>query len=111
MHEASIAKNMLEIAARAAGESSGQVKRVVVSLGELSGIMPDALEFAFDAMKKDMGFEKASLSLQTLPLRAKCRECGLEYAPEGFPAICPECKSRSFCIIQGEEIYVKELLL
>ncbi len=111
MHEASLAENMLEIAAKAAGGRAASVKAVVVSVGTLSGVMTDALAFAFDAMKKGMGFENASLKIEPSPVVARCKSCAAQYAPQGFPFICPKCQSNAFEIIGGEEIFVKELEL
>ncbi len=111
MHEASLAENMLKLAAKAAGDRALSVKAVVVSVGALSGVMTDALTFAFDAMKKGMGLENALLKIEPSQVVARCRSCEREYAPEGFPFICPQCQSNAFDIIGGEEVFVKELEL
>lgn len=111
MHEATLAARMLRIACEAAEGRPGRVTGVTVVVGELAGILPDALAFAFDTLKRDTRLNGARLNIVRQPVRARCRDCGATYDPPGFPFACPQCGSSGFQIIQGEDFYVKELEL
>lgn len=110
MHETALTQNLINIACKALeGRGIKKVNSITVCVGALSGVLYDAMEFAFEAMKRDTVLETATLVFEGLPVRAKCRECAAEYQPVGFPYICPECAGRYFEIIEGEEVYIKNI--
>lgn len=109
MHEATLASNIINICKKYAAERNGKVKEVRVMVGELAGVMPDSMKFAFDVIKKGTALEDAKLTLTKFPVAVSCDDCGAEYEPKNFPYTCPQCKSRMFKIIRGEEVYVKEM--
>lgn len=111
MHEASLAANVLRIVSAAAAGREARVVRVTVSVGELAGVMPDALLFAFDALKKDTPLAHAALVLEKEPVRARCEACGTEYLPAAFPYRCPACADSAFQIIGGEDVSVRKMEL
>ena len=59
---------MLRIVSAAAAGREARVVRVTVSVGELAGVMPDALLIAFDALKKDTPLAHAALVLEKVVL-------------------------------------------
>lgn len=110
MHETALTQNLINIACKALeGKKITKVNSVTVCVGALSGVLYDAMEFAFEAMKQGTVLENAVLAFEALPVTAKCRECAAEYNPVGFPYICPDCGSRYFEIIGGEEVYIKNI--
>ena len=111
MHEATLAARVLAIAGEAAAGRAGRVTAVTVTVGELAGVMPDALAFAFDTLKRGTALEGARLVLETQAVGARCLDCGATYAPRGFPYACPACGSAAFAIERGEDFCVKEIEL
>jgi hydrogenase nickel incorporation protein HypA/HybF len=110
MHETALMQNLMETALHALeGHKVNRVNRVRISLGRLSNVMPDALLFAFEAMTQDGIFKGAQLEMEHRPALAQCLYCNHEYEADGFPIICPNCKSDNFKIISGEEVYLKNL--
>lgn len=110
MHETALTQNLINIACTAIeGKNIKKVNSVTVCVGALSGVLYDAMEFAFEAMKRGTVLETAGLVFEELPVSAKCRDCTAVYAPVGFPYICPDCGSRYFEIIGGEEVYIKNI--
>lgn len=109
MHEATLAAQILRIADEALPPHSPPVRGVVVTVGELSGVMVDSLRFAFDALKKSTRFAQAQMRIEKQSVVAACLDCGREYQPERFPFLCPMCQSRAFRIVHGEEVFVKNL--
>lgn len=109
MHEAALAESLIKTALEAVAGREGRVDRVTVIVGELAGVMPEALAFAFNAGKRGTRLAGATLTLERQRVRVRCEGCGEEYEPGGFPFACPLCGERYFRIEKGEEVFLKEL--
>lgn len=110
MHELSIAEAMVEqalAAVRAAG--GGRVVRLRVSVGELSGVDPDALAFAFPFVARGTDAEGADLELVRCPARIECEACG-ETATVEWPEVrCCRCGSDHVRIADGRQLRLESL--
>lgn len=88
----SIAMSIVELAekeSRAAG--AGKISRVEVEVGELAGVLAEALEFCFAAACRDTLAEGAELVISKIPGAGECASCRREVPmPEQF-ALCPDC--------------------
>jgi hydrogenase nickel incorporation protein HypA/HybF len=105
MHEASIMQNVFDIAfARLGQESAARIVRLRLRVGALAGVVPEALAFAFEAMKADTPASGAALEIERVPARLACRDCQCEFEPESFPAACPGCDSWAAEVRQGQEL-------
>ena len=61
MHELSIAMNVIEIADEYAAKANATVvKEIEIEVGELSGVVLDALEFAMEVAVKNTILEQAT---------------------------------------------------
>lgn len=85
------------------------VSRIVLEIGQLSGVEIGALEFAFEVFKKGSRMEKAAIEYQTPPLLLYCRECENEYIADFEDLRCPACMEAGFDILQGQELRVKSI--
>lgn len=111
MHELGIAMRIVEIAANVAKYNGvTNVEAVNVEIGELTGIVPEALTFSFEAASRDTCIQNARLDLTIIPGRAKCNACNIEFAPDGFFTVCPACETTSCTIINGKELFVKSII-
>lgn len=113
MHESSIALSILDILAENC-ESEGRkaVTAVTIRLGKAAGVMPDALTFAFDALKANTVAAGARLTIETVPVGGTCSSCGREFdAPDDAPYVfaCPLCGSETFMISRGREMEVVDM--
>jgi Zn finger protein HypA/HybF involved in hydrogenase expression len=59
MHELAITENVVEALAERVGEP--RVRRVVLEIGMLSGVLPDALRFCFDLCTEATVLQEAAL--------------------------------------------------
>ncbi len=110
MHESGIASSLLEIIEREALPYGGlKVINVRLRIGKLSGVMPDALRFAFEALSKGGVAEGALLDIEEVPLRIRCNGCGRTSDAESFFMACPHCKGVEVEIIAGRELEIKEM--
>jgi hydrogenase nickel incorporation protein HypA/HybF len=112
MHEFSIAVNIIEIAEDyASREDASVVREIEIEVGELSGVVVDALNFCLEAAVKDTLIEQAERKISITEGRARCRSCSHEFKTSDFYSCCPECGTHAPEIIQGRELRVKSLLV
>ncbi|MBD2385303.1 hydrogenase maturation nickel metallochaperone HypA [Cylindrospermum sp. FACHB-282] len=106
MHELGITQNIIAIVSE---QAKGQkVQRVLLEIGKLSAIMPDAILFCFDICAQDTIVQGAKLEIREIPGLAKCRQCGTEISLEKPFGIC-KCGSLQLDLIAGEELKIKEI--
>ena len=68
--------------------------------------MPDALEFSFDAIKKETALENTRLEISEVPVRAGCNNCGEIFSVKDLLFSCPHCQSVSIEVNQGQEMEI-----
>jgi hydrogenase nickel incorporation protein HypA/HybF len=111
MHEVSIALSLLDIVSEECRKSgSGNVDVINLKIGRASGIMPDALIFAFEAIKGDSIAKNARLNIEEVPVTGHCRECGDRFTvEEEYVLCCPRCGGGSFEIVAGRELDIIDM--
>ena len=108
MHELGITRNIVAIVADAA--KGRRVRRVTLEVGELSGVMTDAIAFCFDVVAQGTVLEGATLDILTVRGRARCASCGAEFETATLYTPCT-CGSRQVERLQGEELNIKTMEL
>jgi hydrogenase nickel incorporation protein HypA/HybF len=112
MHEFSIAMNIVDIVNDYAGkEKASVVREIEIEVGELSGIVMEALEFAIASAVKDTALEKARIVMRVIPGKARCIQCFHEYPTDDLFKRCPLCRSCAPDIIGGKELRVKSIMV
>ena len=111
MHELSIAQNLIDIvSAQCLKNGFKEIEAVNVKIGKASGIMPDALIFAFDAIKTDTIAKNASLNIAEIPVAGACRDCNSVFiVEEEYVLCCPSCKSSFFVMTAGRELDIVDM--
>ena len=110
MHEQSIVESLLALAIENAEKAkASKILRIYLVVGELSGVVEDAVEFYFNILSKDTIAEKASLFFMQIPTRLHCRNCDTVFTPENNNFHCPECKEQQAEIIGRRELYVDSM--
>jgi len=76
MHEASIASELLNIAINECSKNGySKIQTIKVIIGRATGVMTDALLFAFDVLKEKTPAESANLIIEEIPVRGVCKDC------------------------------------
>lgn len=107
MHELSIMQSVIKICEENA--QGNRVKAVTLEVGELSGIIPDALEFCFESCTKGTLLEGAKLVIERIAPKVRCKGCGADFSISAYYDSCPKCGSFDLEVMFGEELRVKEL--
>ena len=110
MHEMSIATELCDQVAHAA-EAHGavRVERVVVEVGLLQLVVPEALQIAWQACTENTPLSGVPLEIVEIAPRARCRACGADFAPDVDSYACPECSVADPEILQGNDIILKTI--
>ncbi len=102
MHELSLMSNLLEHAVAAA--DGAPICAMRVRVGPLSGVVIDALRFAFEALAPGTPAEGARLDIEETAPLLHCPRCGADYAtPVGFYE-CPSCGAADGELRGGNEL-------
>jgi len=110
MHEFGVTENIVKIALDKAGEAqASKITRINLVVGELSGFVPDSIQFYFDFLSKDTIAEKAALRFESPPAQLRCRNCSTVFHPKDSEWECPECHSQSVEIQGGRELYIESM--
>lgn len=107
MHEMSITQGIIDLCLQHAG--GRRVLSLDIEIGQLSSVVPEAVEFCFEACSKDTLLEGAQLVIVRIHGKGLCQECGSETALTEIFGTCSVCGSCQVKIIAGEEMRVTEI--
>lgn len=105
MHELGIIQSAVGMAietARAQGATQVHVLRL--RIGVLSGVVPDALRFAFEFACQGTSAEGATLEIESVPATCWCAHCQREFTSDDWLADCPTCHTVSNELRRGREM-------
>ncbi len=110
MHEMSLCEGIIEILQDEA-EKQGftRVKQVILEIGALSHVEPDAMRFSFDAVSKNTLAEGAKLTIVDIPGSAWCMDCAKNVDIAQRYDACPVCGGVQLQVTGGDEMKIKEL--
>lgn len=113
MHELSIAVAVVETAERTARtHGADAVEAVRLRVGELAGVVPDALLFSFGLAAEGTPVAGAELLVDQVAARAACDGCAHEFAVGCPPHLwCPGCGRPASRVVAGRELEVVDVRL
>ena len=92
MHELAIARNIHATVLREMEDRRlPGISRIGLSIGSLSGVVPDALA-------------DACLEIKNCPGRGSCTQCYAEFDMDDFSFSCPQCDSPDVRVESGREL-------
>lgn len=107
MHELSIAVSIVasleEIARK---ESAVRVVAFTLEIGALSGIVPEALDFALESAVKGSLCEGSKWNIKTEPAKGRCNVCFHEFPLQEIYTPCPVCGAFNPDILRGQELKI-----
>jgi len=107
MHEMSITQGIIDICEKHA--CGRRVLSLDVEIGELSSVVPDAVEFCFEACSSGTLLEGAHMNIIRVPGTGCCQDCGAHTALTAMFGACQACGGYRVTILSGEEMRVREI--
>jgi hydrogenase nickel incorporation protein HypA/HybF len=110
MHELSIMQSALDqVLDKARQAGANRVHAIRLRIGALSGVVPDALQFAFEALADGTPAQGAQLLIEDVPARFWCAACSHEFEAARMFAECPGCHRPSSELRAGREMELTSL--
>ena len=110
MHELPVTMSILSIVLEHAKTAqASKISRINLTIGGLSGIVPEYIQLQFDFLSKDTIAAGASLSFHQPPTELRCRNCATVFSPDGKNWACPNCGEEEIEIVSGRECYVESM--
>lgn len=114
MHELSIVNALLDQACEIATQHQAtKVHKIVISVGERSGVDIGLLRRTFETFKSEFALCQNTL-LESIyePVEILCKECNTQSLAQDMQyAICPKCQSQNVKIVKGMELLLLSLEL
>ncbi len=110
MHEMSIVSGVID-AVRTSAENAGaeRVLKITLRIGDMTEVIDEALEFAFEALTEGTMCEGAELEVIKVHPRSLCLECLEEFDHDRFHRLCPKCGSYETTLLQGRELAIDSI--
>lgn len=111
MHEMGIVLHLAKMLDETAEEEKlTKIGKVVLQVGEVSGIMTDLFTDAWDYFKvRHPVLSESELVLETIPAVTYCDNCGKTYETVQYGKECPYCHSGETWLVKGNECIIKEI--
>ncbi len=94
---------------RAQEAQASRVHLIRLRVGQLSGVVPDSLQFAFEALTPGTVAEGAKLDIEHVPARFWCNTCHREFTVEDYFPVCPHCQNPSGEMRGGRELEIASM--
>jgi hydrogenase nickel insertion protein HypA len=110
MHEFSIIEQVLKTVEYVAAQNNlSKVTKIILQIGKLRQVMPDFLQFAFQAASADTIAKGATLEVKIIPIKIECLKCHHTFSPERHAYFCTQCSSHHIKVLKGKEILIESL--
>ena len=111
MHELSVAHAVVSTVVDALPSPDMRVTQVRLRIGELSGLGPQALEFAYDVAVDGTPLADAVLVIERAPIVVRCPTCGDGELPNAHDFRCPTCLEPCGDVVGGRELEIVDITL
>jgi hydrogenase nickel incorporation protein HypA/HybF len=109
MHELPITQNILNLVLSHASEAGGgKVTGVHLTVGELSSVVDESVQFYWDVLSEGTSAEGAKLHFTHIPMEFACLDCRNRFQP-GDDFICPSCSGKNVRVAGGEDLRLEAI--
>jgi hydrogenase nickel incorporation protein HypA/HybF len=111
MHELPVTESIVRIAVEEAERHRvKKVNEIKLMVGELSGLVPECIQYYFDIISKGTRVEGAKIRINKIPITMKCQDCGFSGSTDEFVNNeCPKCLSKVMKMVGGNEFYIDSM--
>lgn len=110
MHEYPVTQQIIKLAEKHAKEKGGcRIRSIKLVVGDYSGFIGDSIQMYFDVISEGTLCEGATIEIEHVKPKLKCRGCGafFERAPLSFS--CPHCGEDGEPTDIGKEFYIETI--
>jgi len=112
VHELAVCNSLLMQAERIAQDHDARaVECIRLAVGPLSGVESSLLEQAFSIARAGTLAANATLIIESLPIRVRCRTCGAESTATLNRLCCAQCADWQTDLVSGDEMLLTSLEL
>lgn len=112
MHELAVCQGLMsQVEQIAERENAERVTRILLSVGPLSGVEPQLLADAFPIAAAGTLAERATLDIESQPIRVRCDSCGAETEAQANRLLCGACGDFRTHLVSGDEMLLMSLEL
>ena len=110
MHELAVCQALLAQVEDIARENDARVvSRIAVSIGPLSGVEAPLLLRAFTIARAGTIAEAATLELEAMTIRVRCKSCGCESDVSANRLTCRACGDWKTDLLSGDELVLRQV--
>ena len=110
MHERAICQALMNQVVSIALEREAQcVTSIVIGMGPLSGVEVQLLKNAYPIASAGTVAEHAELTIEYLPVRVKCSQCGSESEALPNKLVCNNCGDWRTTLVSGDELILMSI--
>ena len=110
MHELGLMTSVMEaVQASAAEAHATSVTQINLVVGEMTEVVREALDFAFEALSEGTICEGAKLEVRIVKPRSVCLDCGEEFSHDRFCRLCAKCGSAATQLVAGRELHIDSI--
>lgn len=110
MHELGLMDAVIRTVGRIIKEENlKHVRKIVLEVGELSGVVPHFITNCYEAVVADTQYQDTELILEIVPGIARCNDCHIEFKIDIKGLCCPECYGKNLTPIEGKDLTIKEI--
>jgi hydrogenase nickel incorporation protein HypA/HybF len=106
VHELSITQSIVDAVTEHAAGS--RVLGIRLTVGRLSGVVPDAMRFCFELITEGTPLQGARLEIDEPVGRARCASCGDDFTVPDLVLLCG-CGSADVTLLAGRELTITSL--
>lgn len=110
MHELGLMDSVIKTVRRIIKEENlNYVQKIVLEVGELSGVVPHFITDCYKAVVADTEYENTELVIEIVPGIARCNDCCIEFKIDIEKLSCPFCSGKNLTPIDGKDLIIKEI--
>lgn len=110
MHELGLMDAVIRTVGRIIKEENlTTVRKIVLEIGELSGVVPHFITDCYKAVVADTEYENTELVLEIVPGIARCNDCQISFRIDIEELCCPTCRGKNLTPIEGKDLTIKEI--
>jgi len=106
MHELSIVTSMISIVRENMEQhGAGRLKKIMIRVGEMSAVEPDALRFCFEVCTRGTDMEGAILDIEEVSVMGQCINCKKKFKLSMYlNSRCDVCGGEAEGYVSGDDL-------